>query len=114
GPWDYKDDGTPKLWVGTHPTGGYYVGDTRAIVAACEHGLVFTKADIDALILTAKTSWTGGDPGSPAAGMMISVQPASGTAKEISACFPNSKTSGPASAALSGTVVSAQWDVKAT
>ncbi len=113
GPWDYKDDGTPKLWVGTHPTGGYYVGDTRAIVAAYEHGLVFTKADIDALIISAKTSWTGGDPGSPAAGMMISVQPASGTAKEISACFPNSKTSGPPSSALNGTLVSVQWDVKA-
>ena len=99
GPWDYKDDGTPKLWVGTHPTGGYYAGDTRAIVAAYEHGLIFTQADIDALTATAKTSWTGGDPGSPAAGMAISVQPAGGMAKEINACFPNSKTSGPASAA---------------
>jgi hypothetical protein len=57
-----------------------------------------------------------GDPGSPVAGMKISVQPASGTAKEINACFPNSKTSEPTSAgagALSGTVVSVEWDAKA-
>jgi hypothetical protein len=116
GEWDYKGDGTPKLWIGTHPTGGYYVGDTRAIGAAYEHGLIFTQADIDALIATAKTSWVGGDPGSPAAGMTISVQPAGGTAKEINASFPNSRTSEPASAgagALNGTVVSVQWDVKA-
>ncbi|MGO8705183.1 MAG: hypothetical protein ACLQVA_15325 [Candidatus Brocadiia bacterium] len=116
GPWDYKEDGSPKLWIGTHPNGGYYSGDTRAIVAAFEHGLVFTKTDIDALIATAKTGWVGGDPGNPAAGMTISVQAAGGTAKEINACFPNSKTSGPPSvgaAALEGTVVSVQWDVKA-
>ena len=115
GPWDYKADGSPKHWIGVHPHGGYYWVDTRAIVAAYEHGLIFTKAEIDRLIATAKTSWMDGDPGSPMAGMEISVQPASGTAKEIYACFPNSKTSEPASAgagALNGTVVSAEWDAK--
>jgi hypothetical protein len=48
--------------------------------------------------------------------MTISVQATGGTAKQINACFPNSKTSEPASAgagALNGTVVSVQWDVKA-
>ena len=116
GPWDYKADGSAKHWVGVHPNGGYYWGDTRAIVAAYEHGLTFTKADIAYLINTAKTSWTGGDPGSPAAGMAISVQPASGTAEAVNACFPNSKTAEPTSAgpgALSGTVVSVEWDAKA-
>jgi hypothetical protein len=127
GPWDYistpaqeKEDsgriGEPKHWVGVHPRGGYYEMDTAAIAAAYQHGLVFTKADIDHLIATAKTSWRDGDPGSPAAGMEVSVQPSSGTAKEINACFPNSRTSKPTSAgagALSGTVVSVEWDAEA-
>ena len=52
GPWDYKSDGTPKHWVGVHPNGGYYAIDVEAIVSAYEHGLVFTKADIDRLIAT--------------------------------------------------------------
>ncbi len=115
GPWDYKADGSPKHWIGVHPHGGYYWVDTRAIVAAYEHGLIFTSEDVAHLVTTAKTSWMDGDGGNPAAGMEVSVLPASGTAKEIHACFPNSKTSGPASAgagALSGTVVSVQWDVK--
>ena len=115
GPWDYKADGSPKHWVGVHPHGGYYWVDTRAIVAAYEHGLIFTKAEIDHLIATAKTTWMDGDPGSPAAGMEISVQPATGMAKEIYACFRNSKTAEPTSAgagALNGTVVSAKWDTK--
>ena len=59
GPWDYKADGSPKHWVGVHPNGGYYQVDTRAIVDAYEHGLVFTKADIDRLIDTAKTQLGG-------------------------------------------------------
>ena len=122
GPWDYKADGAPKHWVGVHPNGGYYDDDTVGIVAAYEHGLVFSKADIACLIATAKASWHENDPSSPVpgftpvAGMEISVQPASGTAKAINACFPNSKTSGPISAgpgALSGTVVSVAWDAKA-
>ena len=54
GPWDYKADGSTKHWVGVHPRGGYYEMDTAAIVAAYEHGLVFTKADVDHLIATAK------------------------------------------------------------
>ncbi len=95
GPWDYKADGkTPKHWVGVHPNGGYYQVDTDGMVDAYEHGLVFTKADIDRLIDTAKTSWAGGDPASPAAGMAVSVQPPGGTAKAVNACFPNSKTAG--------------------
>ena len=57
GPWDYKADGkTPKHWVGVHPNGGYYQVDTAAMVDAYEHGLVFTKADIDRLIETAKSA----------------------------------------------------------
>lgn len=52
GPWDYKPDGSPKHWIGVHPNGGYYGIDVEAIVAAFEHGLVFTKADIDRLIAT--------------------------------------------------------------
>ena len=114
GPWDYKPDGrTTKHWVGVHPNGGYYEDDTQGIVDAYEHGLVFTKADIDHLINTAKTSWAGGNPARPVAGMAISVQPATGTAKVLNACFPNSKTAEPASAgsgALSGKIVSVEWD----
>jgi hypothetical protein len=52
GPWDYKPDGSPRLWVGVHPNGGYYQIDVEAIVAAFEHELVFTKEDIDRLITT--------------------------------------------------------------
>ena len=52
GPWDYKPDGTTKHWVGVHPNGGYYAVDTHAIVAAFDHGLVFTKDDIDRLVAT--------------------------------------------------------------
>jgi hypothetical protein len=61
GPWDYKPDGQPKHWVGVHPKGGYYELDTTGIVDAYEHGLVFTKEDIDRLIATAlaeKRYWT--------------------------------------------------------
>ncbi len=116
GPWDYKPDGSTKHWVGVHPNGGYYDDDNEGIVDGYEHGLVFTSADIAHLIATAKTSWTGGDPGSPMAGMEISVQQAGGMAKAVNACVPNSMTSEPVSAgagALSGTVVSVQWDAKA-
>jgi hypothetical protein len=52
GPWDYKADGSPRHWVGIHPNGGYYQIDAEAIVAAFEHGLVFTKEDIQRLIAT--------------------------------------------------------------
>jgi len=52
GPWDYKPDDSPKHWIGVHPNGGYYAIDVEAIVTAFEHGLVFTKADIDRLIAT--------------------------------------------------------------
>ena len=48
--------------------------------------------------------------------MEISVEPAGGTAKAINASFPNSRTSAPPSAgpnALSGKVVSVEWDAKA-
>jgi hypothetical protein len=118
GPWDYKPGGrATKHWVGVHGNGGYYQGDTKGIVAAYEHGLVFTKEDIDHLIDTAKTSWVGGNPGSLGPGMTISVQPATGTAKAVNACFPNSKTAEPASAgsgALNGKIVRVEWDVKAS
>lgn len=52
GPWDYKPDDSPKHWIGVHPNGGYYGIDVEAIVSAYEHGLVFSKADIDRLIAT--------------------------------------------------------------
>jgi len=127
GPWDYKPDGTPKHWVGVHPNGGYYQLDTQGIVAAYEHGLVFTKAEIDRLIATAKTSWTGSawpeqsqqyyfNPSILAAGMRISVCPAGGTATNICACLPNSLTAQPASAgngALNGTILSRTWNESA-
>ena len=83
---------------------------------AYEHGLVFTKADIDHLIDTAKTSWVEAKPGSPGPVMVISVQPATGTAKAINACLPNSRIAEPAAAgsgALTGKMVSVEWDAKA-
>jgi hypothetical protein len=52
GAWDYKPDGSTKHWVGVHPNGGYYEIDVQGIVAACEHGLVFGKEDVDRLIAT--------------------------------------------------------------
>jgi hypothetical protein len=52
GPWDYKADGSLKHWVGVHPNGGYYDADVQGIVCAYEHGLVFTKGDIERLIAT--------------------------------------------------------------
>ena len=52
GPWDYKPDGSTKHWVGVHPNGGYYGIDVEGIVAAFEHGLVFTKEAIARLIAT--------------------------------------------------------------
>ena len=125
GPWDYVATaaqasadghpiGQPKLWIGTHPNNGYYQLDTLAIAEAFEHGVVFAKADIDALVVAAKNDWWGQTttyltPASLQAGMAISVYPASGTATQINACFPNSLTSAPISAgvgALSGTIVS--------
>jgi len=52
GPWDYKPDDSPKHWVGVHPNGGYYQIDVEAIVDGYEHGVVFSKEDIDRLIAT--------------------------------------------------------------
>ena len=52
GPWDTKADGSLKHWVGVHPNGGYYAIDVEGIVLAYQHGLVFTKEDIDRLIAT--------------------------------------------------------------
>ena len=57
GPWDYRPDGAPKHWIGVHPNAGYYAIDVEAIVIAYEHGLVFTRDDIDHLIQT--TAATG-------------------------------------------------------
>ncbi len=53
GPWDYKPNGATKHWVGVHPNPGYYQIDVAAIVDAYEHGLVFSREDIDRLIATA-------------------------------------------------------------
>jgi hypothetical protein len=52
GPWDYKPDGSMRHWEGVHPNGGYYAIDVESIVAAFEHGLVFTQDDIQKLIAT--------------------------------------------------------------
>jgi len=52
GPWDFKPDGSPRHWIGVHPNGGYYEIDVEGIVAAFEHGLVFTKEDIHRLVAT--------------------------------------------------------------
>jgi hypothetical protein len=52
GSWDYKADHTTRHWVGVHPNGGYYGIDVGSIVGAFEHGLVFTREDIDRLIAT--------------------------------------------------------------
>ena len=52
GPWDANPDGSLKHWVGVHPNGGYYDIDVRGIVAAYEHGLVFTREEINRLIAT--------------------------------------------------------------
>jgi hypothetical protein len=52
GPWDYKSDGSTKHWVGVHPNGGYYAIDAEGIIMAFEHGLVFSREDIDCLIAT--------------------------------------------------------------
>ena len=52
GPWDYKPDGSTEHWVGVHPNGGYYDIDVEGIVAAFQHGLVFTQEDLDQLIAT--------------------------------------------------------------
>jgi hypothetical protein len=52
GPWDYKPDGETRHWVGVHPNGGYYEIDLEGIVAAYEHGIVFTREDIQKLIAT--------------------------------------------------------------
>lgn len=52
GPWDRKPDGSPNHWVGVHPNGGYYGIDVESIVNAYEHGVVFTRKEIDRLIAT--------------------------------------------------------------
>ncbi len=55
GPWDYKPDGrSTKHWVGVHPNGGYYQINLTGIVDAYEHGLVFSRQDLDDLIATGK------------------------------------------------------------
>jgi len=60
GSWDNKPDGSLKHWVGVHPNGGYYAIDVEGIVTAWEHGLVFTKGDIDRLIATNRDfMWNG-------------------------------------------------------
>jgi len=52
GPWDYKPDGSTKHWVGVHPNGGYYTVDVTSMVDAYEHGLVFTREDLNRLVST--------------------------------------------------------------
>jgi hypothetical protein len=52
GPWDHKQGGELKHWVGVHPNGGYYGIDVEGITTAYEHGLVFDKDDLARLIST--------------------------------------------------------------
>ena len=59
GPWDYRFLGVPKHWIGVHPNDGYYATDVRAIVAAYEHGLVFSGDDLGHLIKTAQVDGRG-------------------------------------------------------
>ncbi|HEX3993104.1 MAG TPA: hypothetical protein VHX39_18180 [Acetobacteraceae bacterium] len=54
GPWDYRFFGVPKHWIGVHPNDGYYATDVQAMVAAYEHGLVFSSDDLGHLIKTAQ------------------------------------------------------------
>jgi hypothetical protein len=54
GPWDYRFLGVPKHWIGEHPNDGYYATDVKAMVAAYEHGLVFSTDDLGRLIKTAQ------------------------------------------------------------
>ena len=68
GPWDYKPDGSTKHWVGVHPNAGYYQVDVQAIADAFQHGIVFTKKDIGALVKTGladNRTWEGLVPYSP-------------------------------------------------
>jgi len=68
GEWDYRPDGSAKLWIGVHPNGGYYDIDVAAIADAFEHGVVFNRGDIDHLIATGvgeKRDWQGLIPYSP-------------------------------------------------
>ena len=51
-----------------HPNAGYYEIDTNCIVNAYEHGVVFTRGDIDKLIATAlkeKRYWSALAPYDP-------------------------------------------------
>ena len=52
GPWDYAASGKPKHWVGVHSNGSYYAIDVDCMVNAYEHGLVFTREDMERLIAT--------------------------------------------------------------
>jgi hypothetical protein len=54
GPWDYRSVGVPKHWIGVHPNDGYYATDVQAMVAAYEHGVVFSRDDLGHLIKTAQ------------------------------------------------------------
>lgn len=52
GPWDYYPDGSPRHWVGVHANGGYYEIDVSGIVSAFDHGLVFTREELQRLVAT--------------------------------------------------------------
>lgn len=64
GPWDRREDGSLKHWVGVHPNGGYYAVDLEGIAAAHARGLVFTQQDMERLIATNRDfMWDGALPG---------------------------------------------------
>jgi hypothetical protein len=52
GPWDYEPNRAPRHWIGVHRNGSYEQMDLEGIVAAFEHGLVFTKEELRRLIAT--------------------------------------------------------------
>ena len=49
GAWDYQPNGDPKHWVGLHPK----ISEVDGVLAAYEHGLIFTADDIARLVKTA-------------------------------------------------------------
>ena len=113
GPWDYRADGrNPKHWVGVHPRPGYYEIDVAAIVAAYQHGLVFTAEDLARLIRTAKTTWADASSAFLKPGGSVVVETRGGVADTIYASLPNSplpKPVGATPASVGGKLLKVQW-----
>lgn len=67
GPWDYKNgrDGKTKTGYFVHPKGGYFAADLEAIVSCYDAGIVFTEADMKALVKTNLEFMWMGDAAKP-------------------------------------------------